>query len=135
MAKKKKEVVEEQVVPQVEEQVIEQEVETTAEEVTAEEEAVAEPEVEKQEEVVDDVEPEKVIEEFTDKAKQIDEFVTNDTTQEELQNKLEEELAHAEETMEKLEKHVADLEKQAKPKPQNTSFARFWMGSSDGWFN
>lgn len=81
------------------------------------------------------VEPEKIIEEFTDAAKNIDEFVTNDTTQEELEKKLEEELAHAEDTMAKLEKHVADLEKKAKPKTQNGSFARFWMGSSDGWFN
>ena len=109
------EVIEE--VPQVEEEVVT--------ETPVEEEAV------EQEETVD---PEKVIEEFNEAAKNIDSFVTNTTTQEELSKKLEDELKHASNVEEQLEKQIADLEKKVSPEMKR-GFTQFWMGASEGWFN
>ena len=109
------EVIEE--VPQVEEEVVT--------ETPVEEEAV------EQEETVD---PEKVIEEFNEAAKNIDSFVTNTTTQEELSKKLEDELKRASNVEEQLEKQIADLEKKVSPEMKR-GFTQFWMGASEGWFN
>ena len=96
-----------------------------------EEDTTVEEEVDEQEKSVD---PEKVIEEFNEAAKSIDSFVTNTTTQEELTEKLNNELERASLFEEKLEKQIANLEKKVSPEMKR-GFTQFWMGSSDGWFN
>ena len=133
---KKKQTVEEEVLPV--EEVITETQETVEEEVTepVSEEVIEEEKVEEESELKDEkyVEPEKVIEEFTNAAKDIDAFVTNTTTQEELTEKLEGELQRAESVEAQLEKQIADLEKKVTPEAKK-SFTQFWMGSSEGWFN
>ena len=84
--------------------------------------------------VKDDINPEEVINEFNEAAKHVDEIITANTTEEELKETLENEIKHADETVEKLEEKVKELENKVKPKTRE-HFAKFWMGSSDGWFN
>ena len=103
--------------------------EAVQEEVLEEMQDVVEP---TEEETV--VEPQKVIEEFNEAAKNIDSFVTNVTTQEELNEKLESELKRASSVEEQLEKQIADLEKKVSPEMKK-GFTQFWMGASEGWFN
>ena len=100
------------------------------------EEKVTEPVSEEESELKDEkyVEPEKVIEEFTNAAKDIDAFVTNTTTKEELTAKLEKELQRTESVEAQLEKQIADLEKKISPEAKQ-GFTKFWMGTSEGWFN
>ena len=85
-------------------------------------------------EVKDDINPEEVINEFNEAAKRVDEIITAHTTEEELKATLENEVKHADETVEKLEEKVKELENKVQPKARE-HFAKFWMGSSDGWFN
>ena len=114
-------------VPHVEEEVV---TETPVEEETVDEQKeTVEP---TEEETV--LEPQKVIEEFNEAAKNIDSFVTDVTTQEELNEKLESELKHASNVEEQLEKQIADLEKKVSPEMKR-GFTQFWMGASEGWFN
>ena len=130
MAKKKQSLVNEEL--PVEETIQEEVIEGVPH---VEEEVVTETPVEEeaveQEETVD---PEKVIEEFNEAAKNIDTFVTNTTTQEELSKKLEDELKRASNVEEQLEKQIADLEKKVSPEMKR-GFTQFWMGASEGWFN
>lgn len=130
MAKKKQKI--DEVLP-VEEntQEIQEEVLKTAPQVE-EQNTVVEGETNEQEEKA--VDPEKVIEEFSEAAKDIDAFVTNTTTQKELTEKLENELNRVTDVEGQLEKQIADLEKKVSPKMKQ-GFTQFWMGSSDGWFN
>ena len=134
---KKKQVVEEAL--PVEEQVVDNEV--VEQPVVEEETEVVEPEEEEVKEQVeeetveeDTVDPEKILEEFNQKAKEIDSFVTNNTTQEELTEKLENELERVEDVEEKLQKQIADLEGKISPEAKK-GFTQFWMGVSEGWFN
>lgn len=99
-----------------------------------EEEVITETPVEEEPVEEETVNPEKVIEEFSEAAKNIDSFVTNTTTQEELTEKLENELNRASNVEEKLEKQIADLEKKVSPEMKK-GFTQFWMGTSEGWFN
>ena len=138
MAKKKETVVKE-VLP-VEENIVENEKisESVEEETTIE----TDKEVLEEEATLSDVqcdvqeklEPEKIIEEFTEAGKKIDEFVRETTTQEELKDKLETELEHAETVESQLEKQIADMEKEITPETK-AAFTRFWMGTSESWFN
>jgi sugar-specific transcriptional regulator TrmB len=134
MAKKKQTLDEvlpvEENVQEVQEEVLEEAPQIEENDTTIEEEPVS------QEEPVEEetVDPEKVIEEFSEAAKNIDSFVTNTTTQEELTEKLENELNRASNVEEKLEKQIADLEKKVSPEMKK-GFTQFWMGTSEGWFN
>ena len=132
MAKKKQSLVNEEL--PVEETVKEEVLEETPQ--VEEQDTTVEEEVGEQEEPVEEetVDPEKVIEEFSEAAKNIDSFVTNTTTQEELTEKLEDELKRASSVEEKLEKQIADLEKKVSPEMKK-GFTQFWMGTSEGWFN
>ena len=134
MAKKKQSLINEElpVNEAVQEEVLEEMqdvVEPTEEETADEQKETVEP---TEEETV--VEPQKVIEEFNEAAKNIDSFVTNVTTQEELNEKLESELKRASSVEEQLEKQIADLEKKVSPEMKK-GFTQFWMGASEGWFN
>lgn len=134
MAKKKQSLINEElpVNEAVQEEVLEEiqdVVEPTEEETTDEQKETVES---TEEETV--VEPQKIIEEFNEAAKNIDSFVTNATTQEELNEKLERELKHASSVEEQLEKQIADLEKKVSPEMKK-GFTQFWMGASEGWFN
>ena len=75
-----------------------------------------------------------MINEFSEAGKKIDEIVSETTTQEELKEKLEDELENVEKVEEQLEKQAADLEKKVSPEMKK-GFTRFWMGTSEGWFN
>lgn len=135
---KKKQVVEEAL--PAEEQVQEVDNEVVEQPVVEEETEVVEPEEEVKEQVEEEtveeetVDPEKILEEFNQKAKEIDSFVTNNTTQEELTEKLENELERVEDVEEKLQKQIADLEGKISPEAKK-GFTQFWMGVSEGWFN
>lgn len=129
MAKKKQSLVNEEL--PVEETVNEEVLEGVPH---VEEEVVTETPVEEEPVEEEPVDPEKVIEEFSEAAKNIDSFVTNTTTQEELTEKLENELNRASNVEEKLEKQIADLEKKVSPEMKK-GFTQFWMGTSEGWFN
>ena len=134
MAKKKQSLINEElpVNEAVQEEVLEEMqdvVEPTEEETADEQKETVEP---TEEETV--VEPQKVIEEFNEAAKNIDSFVTNVTTQEELNEKLESELKRASSVEEQLEKQIADLEKKVSPEMKK-GFTQFWMGASEGWIN
>ena len=137
MAKKKQAV--EEALP-VEEQVQEVDNEVVEQPVVEEETKVVEPEEEVKEQVEEEtveeeaVDPEKILEEFNQKAKEIDSFVTNNTTQEELTEKLETELERVENVEEKLQKQITDLEGKISPEAKK-GFTQFWMGISEGWFN
>jgi hypothetical protein len=134
MAKKKQSLINEElpVNEVVQEEVLEETqdvAEPTKEETADEEKETVEP---TEEETV--VEPQKVIEEFNEAAKNIDSFVTNTTTQEELNEKLESELKRVSTVEGQLEKQIADLEKKVSPEMKR-GFTQFWMGASEGWFN
>ena len=130
MAKKKQTLDEvltvEENVQEVQEEVLEGVPHVEEQDTTVKEEVI-----EQEEEAVD---PEKVIEEFSEAAKDIDSFVTNTTTQDELTEKLENELERASAVEEQLEKQIADLEKKVSPEMKR-GFTQFWMGTSEGWFN
>lgn len=110
------EVIEENATPEVKEEVVE--------------------EVEENDTIIDEepVDAQQVMEEFNEKAKELDSFVTNTTTQEELSEKLENELERVENVEKQLKDKISKLEKQITPEAKN-GFAKFWMGASDGWFN
>ena len=80
------------------------------------------------------VNPEDVISEFSEAGKKIDEFVNANTTQEELEKKLQEELERAGNVEAQLEKQIERLEKDVPEKTLN-NFTKYWSGSCDGWFN
>jgi len=86
---------------------------------------------------------EKLIEEFSDAAKKIDEKITNTTTQDELKETLEGELKRVEDVekkvMEEIEKEESKLNDEQKKlldkMTGNNKFTNIWNGVSEGWFN
>lgn len=146
MAKKKQTVKEtlpvEEQIQEVDNEVVEQSVVEEKTELVVPEEETKEPEIEEnveeqtEEELINEetIDPEKILEEFNEKTKDIDNFVTSNTTQEELTQKFESELERVDDVEEKLQKQINELESKITPEMKKR-FTQFWMGASEGWFN
>lgn len=89
----------------------------------------------------EEFDPEKLLNEFTDATKELDNLVASSTSQEELNKILNSKLSHAEEAERMIEEKIKDLESNLTDSQKTAinnlknNTTKYWNGVTCGWFN